>query len=90
LIGQNFTGPKYFWGRLSATAPQPYNAAASGGSNLGPLNPALKEAVESRVQALREADPGNTSRCRWIWSPPRPVASIPTSVRPPPSIKSRG
>ena len=60
LIGQNFTGPKYFWGRPSATAPQPYNAAASGGSNLGPLNPALKEAVESRVQALREADPGNT------------------------------
>ena len=60
LIGQNFTDPKYFWGRLSATAPQPYNAAASGGSNLGPLNPALKEAVASRVQALRAADPGNT------------------------------
>ncbi len=60
LIGQNFTDPKYFWGRPSATAPQPYNAAASGGSNLGPLNPALKETVEARVQALRAADPANT------------------------------
>ncbi len=61
LIGQNFTDPKYFWGRLSATAPQPYNAAASSGSNLGPLNPALQEAVGSRVKILREADPGNTA-----------------------------
>jgi K+-transporting ATPase ATPase C chain len=61
LIGQNFTDPKYFWGRPSATAPQPYNAAASGGSNLGPLNPALKAAMESRVKMLREADPGNTA-----------------------------
>lgn len=60
LIGQNFTDPKYFWGRPSATAPQPYNAAASSGSNLGPLNPALKDVVESRVKALRAADPGNT------------------------------
>ena len=59
LIGQNFTDPKYFWGRLSATSPQPYNAAASSGSNFGPLNPLLKEAVESRVKTLREADPGN-------------------------------
>ena len=61
LIGQHFTDPQCFWGRPSATAPQPYNAAASGGSNLGPLNPALKEAVESRVKALRIADPGNTA-----------------------------
>ena len=61
LIGQNFTDPKYFWGRPSATSPYPYNAAASGGSNLGPLNPALKEAVESRVKALRIADPGNVA-----------------------------
>jgi K+-transporting ATPase ATPase C chain len=60
-IGQNFTDPKYFWGRLSATGPYPYNAAASGGSNLGPLNPALKEAVESRIAALRAADPGNNA-----------------------------
>ena len=67
LIGQNFTHPKYFWGRPSATAPQPYNAAASGGSNLGPLNPALKEAVESRVKALHEADPGNTQPVPVDW-----------------------
>ena len=61
LIGQNFTDPKYFWGRPSATSPYPNNAATSGGSNLGPLNPALKAAVESRIKALREADPGNTA-----------------------------
>lgn len=59
LIGQNFSDPKYFWGRPSATSPQPYNAAASGGSNLGPLNPALADAVKARVAALRAADPGN-------------------------------
>ncbi|MDD5248961.1 MAG: potassium-transporting ATPase subunit KdpC [Rhodocyclaceae bacterium] len=59
LIGQNFAAPKYFWGRPSATAPQPYNAAASGGSNLGPLNPALAAAVKARVDALKTADPGN-------------------------------
>ena len=60
LIGQNFSDPKYFWGRPSATSPQPYNAAASGGSNLGPLNPALSEAVKGRIEALKAADPGNT------------------------------
>jgi K+-transporting ATPase ATPase C chain len=59
LIGQNFTDPKYFWGRLSATGPMPYNASASSGSNLGPTNPALFDAVKGRVQALRDADPGN-------------------------------
>ncbi len=61
LIGQNFTDPKYFWGRLSATTPIPYNGAGSGGSNLGPLNPALIDAVKSRIDALRAADPGNTA-----------------------------
>jgi K+-transporting ATPase ATPase C chain len=61
LIGQHFTDPKYFWGRPSATSPYPNNAAASGGSNLGPLNPALQQAVESRIEALRDADPGNTA-----------------------------
>lgn len=61
LIGQNFTGPGYFWGRPSATSPMPYNAAASGGSNQGPLNPALVDAVKSRIDALRAADPGNTA-----------------------------
>jgi K+-transporting ATPase ATPase C chain len=61
LIGQNFTDPRHFWGRPSATAPTPYNAAASGGSNLGPLNPALVDAVKARVEALRAADPGHTA-----------------------------
>ncbi|VVD70273.1 potassium-transporting ATPase subunit KdpC [Pandoraea anhela] len=57
LIGQNFDEPKYFWGRLSATSPNPNNATASGGSNFGPLNPALSDAVKGRIAALREADP---------------------------------
>jgi len=61
LIGQNFSDPKYFWGRPSATGPQPYNASNSGGSNLGPLNPALADAVKSRIEALRAADVGNTA-----------------------------
>ena len=59
LIGQYFDKPEYFWPRPSATTPFPYNAAASGGSNLGPTNPALIEAVKARVAALRAADPGN-------------------------------
>lgn len=52
-IGQSFSKPEYFWGRLSATNPAPYNAAASSGSNFGPLNPALKETAEVRIAALR-------------------------------------
>jgi K+-transporting ATPase ATPase C chain len=59
LIGQEFEDPKYFWGRLSATTPA-YNAGSSSGSNLGPLNPALKDEVKGRVDALRAADPKNT------------------------------
>ncbi|OIR05552.1 potassium-transporting ATPase C chain [mine drainage metagenome] len=59
LIGQSFSDPKYFWGRPSATGPMPNNASASSGSNLGPTNPALLDAVKGRVQALRDADPGN-------------------------------
>lgn len=59
LIGQAFTAPRYFWGRPSATAPAPNNAAGSSGSNLGPLNPALLDAVKARIEALRAADPGN-------------------------------
>ncbi len=55
LIGQQFDAPQYFWGRLSATTPRPYNAAGSGGSNLGPLNPALKDQVKSRLDALKAA-----------------------------------
>ncbi|HEY7648223.1 MAG TPA: potassium-transporting ATPase subunit KdpC [Methylomirabilota bacterium] len=61
LIGQPFDDPKYFWGRPSATSPFPYNAAASSGSNQGPTNPALHDAVKGRVEALRAADPGNTA-----------------------------
>jgi K+-transporting ATPase ATPase C chain len=60
LIGQNFSDPKHFWGRPSATSPMPYNAGSSGGSNQGPLNPALADAVKGRIEALRAADPGNT------------------------------
>jgi potassium-transporting ATPase KdpC subunit len=59
LIGQQFTDPKHFWGRPSATSPYAYNAASSGGSNQGPANPALIDAVTARVKALKEADPGN-------------------------------
>jgi K+-transporting ATPase ATPase C chain len=59
LIGQNFTDSKYFWGRPSATSPMPYNATASSGSNQGPLNPALADAVKGRIEALKAADPGN-------------------------------
>jgi K+-transporting ATPase ATPase C chain len=55
LIGQPFSDPKYFWSRPSATSPMPYNGASSSGSNQGPTNPALKEAVEGRVKALRDA-----------------------------------
>jgi potassium-transporting ATPase KdpC subunit len=72
LIGQNFSDPKHFWGRPSATTPMAYNAAASGGSNQGPLNPALVEAVKGRVEALRAADPGNTA--------PVPVDLVTTSA----------
>jgi len=61
LIGQPFADPKYFWGRLSATTPSPYNAASSSGSNLGPTNPALIDAVKQRLDALHAADPGNNA-----------------------------
>ena len=66
LIGQQFDDPKYFWGRLSATGPVPYTAfnadklTGSSGSNYGPLNPALKDAVQARIDALKAADPRNT------------------------------
>ncbi|MBK7926702.1 MAG: potassium-transporting ATPase subunit KdpC [Bryobacterales bacterium] len=61
LIGRQFDDPRYFWSRLSATSPTPYNAASSSGSNYGPLSPDLKRAVDSRVQALRAVDPLNTA-----------------------------
>jgi K+-transporting ATPase ATPase C chain len=61
LLGQQFDDPKYFWARPSATAPFPYNAASSSGSNFGPLNPELRSAIAARRNALRQADPGNTA-----------------------------
>jgi len=72
LIGQNFSDPKFFWGRPSATSPMPYNAGGSSGSNQGPLNPALVDAVKVRVEALRVADPGNAA--------PVPVDLVTTSA----------
>jgi K+-transporting ATPase ATPase C chain len=59
LLGQPFDDPKYFWGRPSATGPAPYNAQSSTGSNLGPTNPALTDAVNGRIEALQKADPEN-------------------------------
>jgi len=59
LIGQSFSDPKYFWGRPSATSPQPNNGIGSAGSNLGPLNPALIDKVNANAKALRDADPTN-------------------------------
>lgn len=61
LIGQAFSDPRSFWSRPSATSPMPYNAANSAGSNQGPMNPALTDAVKARIAALRAADPGNTA-----------------------------
>jgi K+-transporting ATPase ATPase C chain len=72
LIGQPFDDPKYFWGRPSATGPFPYNAAASSGSNLGPTNPALTDAVQARMDTLKAADPENTQ--------PIPVDLVTTSA----------
>ena len=59
LIGQTFSDPKYFWSRPSGTSPYSYNAGASSGSNLGPTNPALTDAVAARIQALKTVDPDN-------------------------------
>jgi potassium-transporting ATPase KdpC subunit len=61
LIGQPFAAPKYFWSRASGTSPYPFNASSSGGTNLGPTNQALADAVAARIKALRDADPGNSA-----------------------------
>jgi potassium-transporting ATPase KdpC subunit len=61
LIGQPLSDPKYFWSRPSATSPQPYNGLGSSGSNLGPTNPALIDAIKERIAVLKAADPGNTA-----------------------------
>ncbi len=71
LIGQPFDDPKYFWGRPSATSPMPYNAGASSGSNQGPRNPALADAVKDRIKALTDADPDS--------KPPVPVDLVTAS-----------
>ena len=71
LIGQPFDDPKYFWGRPSATSPMPYNAGASSGSNQGPRNPALADAVKDRIKALADADPDS--------KPPVPVDLVTAS-----------
>jgi K+-transporting ATPase ATPase C chain len=71
LIGQPFSAPEYFWSRPSATSPLPYDASASSGSNLGPTNPALADAIRARIAALRGADPGLTG--------PIPVDLVTTS-----------
>ena len=62
LIGQEFNSPKYFWGRLSATVPYPYNSGASSGSNLGPNNPDLVKTAQARIDALHAVDPGNHAK----------------------------
>jgi K+-transporting ATPase ATPase C chain len=61
LVGQPFEDPKYFWGRLSGTAPHPYNAGASTGTNLGPTNVEVKKNAEARIEALKKADPENAA-----------------------------
>jgi K+-transporting ATPase ATPase C chain len=61
LIGQQFDDPKYFWGRISATSPVPFHAQASSGSNLGPSNPALLDAVKARIKALKDLDHDNNN-----------------------------
>ncbi len=72
LVGQAFADPRYFWGRPSATSPEPYDGAASAGSNLGPTNPALVQAVRARIASLRAADPDQASR-------PVPIDLVTTS-----------
>ena len=89
LIGQNFSSPQYFWGRPSATAPMANNAGGSSGSNQGPLNPALTDAVAARVAALRAADPATPRPCRPTSSPLRPAAWIRTSAWPPLATRLR-
>lgn len=73
LIGQNFSDPKYFWGRLSATSPMPYNGAGSGGSNLAATNPALIDQTKARIDALRAADP------TWTETVPADLATASAS-----------
>ncbi len=75
LIGQHFSDPKYFWGRPSATAPQPYNGTASGGSNLGPLNPALLDQVDMNIKALRAAQAQDSTAAQASAAPASAAAA---------------
>jgi K+-transporting ATPase ATPase C chain len=77
LIGQSFSDPQHFWSRPSATSPQPYNGLASGGSNLGPLNPALTDGIKSRIDALHGVDPANNGS---VPNPPIPVDLVTASA----------
>src|SRR5262249_44764633 len=83
LIGQPFSDPKYFWSRPSATSPMPYNGGSSSGSNQGPTNPALKEAVEGRVKALREAG-GDPSKPVPLDLVPSSASALHPHLSPPP------
>jgi len=83
LIGQPFSDPKYFWGRLSATAPFPYNADSSSGSNLGPTNPDLTKAIQARIDALKAVDPDNIQPIPVDLVTSSPVDWTLTSVSPP-------
>jgi potassium-transporting ATPase KdpC subunit len=84
LIGQHFSEPKYFWGRPSATTPQPYNGAASGASNLGPLNPALLDQVDRNIKALRalRAQDGNTAAAGAAPASAAPASAAPSNPVP--------
>ena len=88
LIGQSFTNPKYFFGRPSATSPS-YNAGASAGSNLGPLNPAYLRSVRERIRRCNWLIPETGHQSRWTWSPPRGAAWTHTSASQPHCTRSR-
>ena len=88
LLGQPFSSPEYFWGRPSATAPQPYNGAASTGTNQAPTNPALADAVAERVATCAQSRRTSSLACRSTSSPPPAVGSTRTFPRQPPSTRS--
>jgi len=88
LIGQQFDELKYFWGRISATTPYPYNGGSSSGSNLGPNNPDLVKAVHARINALRDAAPRNDAKIPVDLATASGSGSIRTLAPPQPSIRS--
>ena len=90
LIGQAFSEAKYFWSRPSATSPVPYAADGGSGSNLGPTNPTLVEAVKQRIAALHAADPQNKQPAPWTSLPPLAAGWIRTSAWRRRNINRRG